>query len=446
MESKVIEFFILLLILLCFFPVLLGFRKTHFSITADTGFVWSLIFYKDFIFVVLPAFILVFMGIDEFRTLRMADQNSIFSSSVIFLCSLFLFYILLLFFYRIMVPGRLISYLSFDSISEVDNKKHFIFAFSFLFAAVFLLLTSFFLLGYRHAVIYSIFSGEDLLRIRLDNVYASSLPTQISYLMTVAWWVAAIFSAYLLFIRKRVSFFVCMMIGLFLASSGGDKAPIIQYFMLFFMSILYFFRPKIKLSKIIIYLPIYFFLLFLLVFYVVSLQIKDMDISVFLSYLLERLGVGQMAGAYETLSLEFFVPGSWWHMIPFASFFVDYPVFSKELMLYTEGAEYDRTGVKNSFFIAEAFGIGKYFLMCFSPVIMAFSYIVKMLFLFYSIRFFFGIFVAGIYTIPFLYLSTSITGDLSSLALQKGTILLFMVLGLVYLLSIFLKPFLTSIR
>jgi hypothetical protein len=175
-------------------------------------------------------------------------------------------------------------------------------------------------------------------------------------------------------------------------------------------------------------------------YFVVSLQIPNLDVETFFIYLIERLGVGQMTGVYETLSIGFQSSEYAWHVVPFASFFVDYPIFSKELMLYTEHYEHDQIGVKNSFFIAEAYGMGGTLIMFISPFVMAFAYILKGLLLYFTLKILFGGVVAKLYFIPVFFLSTNLTGDFSSFVLQKGTILLLLVFCLFYLMKILLNP------
>lgn len=93
-----------------------------------------------------------------------------------------------------------------------------------------------------------------------------------------------------------------------------------------------------------------------------------------------------MAGTYETFSIQLHSTSFGWHAIPFANLFVDYPVFSKELMLLSEGGAYDSTGVKNSLFIAEAFGMGGWELALTSPLIFSFGYLIKLIIIYFSLK------------------------------------------------------------
>ena len=63
----------------------------------------------------------------------------------------------------------------------------------------------------------------------------------------------------------------------------------------------------------------------------------------------------------------------YWHMFPGARLFVDYVDYQKVLMMVTEGYGYSEMGVKNSYFIAEAYAMGGFCVNVLSPIIVAFS-------------------------------------------------------------------------
>jgi hypothetical protein len=96
-------------------------------------------------------------------------------------------------------------------------------------------------------------------------------------------------------------------------------------------------------------------------------------------------------------------------------------------MVYTEGGDFYSSGVKNSLFIAEAYAMGGWALVIVSPIFMAIGVHIRMLMLYTTLRYSFSSPVAKIFSTPLLLLTSSLTGDFSSFALQKGTILLFMI-------------------
>ncbi|QIB52609.1 hypothetical protein [Pseudomonas sp. OIL-1] len=438
--------FILFSILILFGVALPYAKGTIISASEGYSSIWSFIFYKEVALIFMPLVLLSIYPVSSFSGLMMVEQGLVFQISLWVIYSFAVYFVLLIFLLRYLFKRAALEVAGSDMVSSAGRSKISLFSISSIVAGASLLLVAISFLGYEHAFFVSLITGKNLLHVRLENTYASSLPSQISYVVGFSCWVSAIFAAYLLFLRNKLGCLVVFVVGFVLATAGGAKGPAINYVILFVMAYMFFFRPKVSVVKFSIMFPIYAALISSLMFYVVSLQVPDLDLQRFWQYLVSRLGVGQMAGVYETLSIEFQNPEYAWHTIPFASFFVDYPIFSKELMLFTEGRDYSATGVKNSLFIAEAFGIGGYLLMAISPFIMAFAYLIRSFILFYALRWFFGDIVAKIYVLPILFLSTTLTGDFSSFVFQKGTILLFLALGLVFVTKILISPFVKFFR
>lgn len=402
--------------------------------------IWSVIFYKQALLILLPVLLLSTINAKEFTSLKMVNQSDVFFISSLVLFSFFIFALFFLVLNRFFLKSK---YINLSSRVFTRNSAVDYFSVAAIFSGVFLLIFSILFLGYQHAFIASILSGVNILHVRLQNAYSTNLPSQLAYLITVSYWVAAIYSSLLATEKRYINSLFFFVVGVFLSSAGGSKAPVVDLFVFFVMGYLYFSSnslKKVSFSKILLWFPVYISVIFIVLYYVVSLQIADLTISKFLIYLLERLGVGQMAGVYETFSIDFLLPGSAWHMIPFANLFVDYPIFSKELMLLTENREFSDTGVKNSFFIAEAYGMGGWFLMIVSPVWMAFAYIIKIFILSFFLKYAFGESVRDVYLLPLFFLSTNPTGDFSSFAFQKGTLLLVFTLILIYLFLFVFKP------
>lgn len=439
-----IEFLFFTVVIFTGFSIIFFLKKGTFL---DFKNIWSIIFYKEVVFILLPVLLLSVIDVKEFNALKMVKQEEVFFISMLVVFSFFLFSFFFLILNRIIIKS---NHVSFASKSFVYESSVDYFSTAAVFSGVLLLIFSILFLGYKHAFLTSIFSGANVLHIRLQNAYSSNLPSQISYIITVAYGIAAIYSGLLATKRKYLYSFVFILIGVLLSSAGGAKAPVINLLVFFVMSLLYFSAfslslKKVSFSKVLLWSPVYLSVIFVALYYAVSLQIADLNMSKFFVYLFERLGVGQMAGVYETFSINFSLPESAWHMVPFASLFVDYPIFSKELMLFTENREFSDTGVKNSLFIAEAYGMGGWLLMILSPIWMAFAYIIRIFILSLFLKFAFGRSVRDIYLIPLFFLSTNLTGDFSSLALQKGTILLLLALVVFYIVGLFVKLFKRSL-
>jgi hypothetical protein len=436
-----IELIFIIAFTVVFISIIVFFAKgTVISVSYGSNSIWSLIFYKEIVFIFSAVLLLAIYPVDDFYSLIMVDQSRVFEISLWVIYALFTFIILYIVMLRYVFSKDKFKIEKWELLDCLNKKQIVLFSASAIFTAVLLLFLSVLFLNYQHAFLGSIVAGESLLDIRLKNKYTSELPSQIAYVISVGNWIAAIFSAYLLLIKKRVFFIIIFMTGLILATAAGSKAPVIQYIMIFVIAYIFIVKPKISKLQVFFLLPVYAFFLLTVLYFVVSLQIPNLDVETFFIYLIERLGVGQMTGVYETLSIGFQSSEYAWHVVPFASFFVDYPIFSKELMLYTEHYEHDQIGVKNSFFIAEAYGMGGTLIMFISPFVMAFAYILKGLLLYFTLKILFGGVVAKLYFIPVFFLSTNLTGDFSSFVLQKGTILLLLVFCLFYLMKILLNP------
>lgn len=399
---------------------------------------WGFLFYKELFFIFPSIFLVLIYGVDNFHSFKMVDQKDVLLTSWLIIYAVFGFI-----FFVVLISRFGLKYSFFTK--ETRNffrSEDFalrVFSYSAVYSGLLLLVFSIVFFDYQHALFSTILSGENLLKARLENAYKSSLPSQVSYLISISVIIGSILAAYLRFMNNKITSNLILVVTFFMATAAGSKAPFLNVIVIYVISYFYFFRPKINFFKLVLYGSIYFFLLIMLLFYVVSLQIPNLDSERFLLYLLERLGVGQMAGTFETFSLKFQSNEYFLHSIPFASFIIDYPIFSKDLMLYTEGAEFDNTGVKNSLFIAESYGMGGVFLVALSPLIFALGYSIKLLIIYFSLKLFFAKIVARMYTLPFLFLTTPLTGDISSIMFQKGTILLVIVFISFYFFSVFFK-------
>jgi hypothetical protein len=297
------------------------------------------------------------------------------------------------------------------------------FATAAMVAGIGLFLISLIFFSYRHALISSVLSGESLLRIRLENNYISKLPSQFAQLISISWWIGSIYSGILIYRKKWSDFLLYGLMTFFLASARGDKAPMITCILIISFSYISVQGFKYSLGKLFKYLLLFLPFLYFLLYLIVGLQIPDLSIKIFNKYLLSRVGVGQMAGVFETFSIQKIDGDFFWHIIPGASFISDYIPYEKVLMMVTEGYGYSDMGVKNSLFISEAYGIGGMPLAIFSPFIVGASYGLGLYFLHIFITKFFSGSVSTIYTLPIYILSSSLTGGFSSFPLFKGLLL-----------------------
>ncbi|GER12848.1 hypothetical protein VHAB30_40310 [Variovorax boronicumulans] len=133
----------------------------------------------------------------------------------------------------------------------------------------------------------------------------------------------------------------------------------------------------------------------LLIYFVTKIQFPTLDEVEIVLYLVERLGVGQIQGAYEQFSLRLHDFSYIINEIPFSGMIFNRESFSKDLMMLTGGygMYLQDIGVMNSFFIGEALAIGGEGLIYISPFLVAFNYC---LIAYIAIFFFARIFRVGI--------------------------------------------------
>lgn len=415
------EFFFLLFLTLPFLFLPLIFKGTILELSFRKGNVYSLIFYKTLVFVI-PAYLIVqYYGASAFPAIFLIATDEItFSVGLWIIYALYVFFIFLSFSLRILIPAKSVYLNPKDHIFDYKERT---FAFSILVTGMSVFLIGSLFLGHKHAFIYSLLTGENLIRVRLDNSYFSSLPSQLSYIFSLSSWVLAIYSGRSSLRRSWFWVFFYFASAMFFGSIAGDKAPLIEVFFLFFLG-------RFTVSPVLMSTPglIFYaacgvsFSLFLL-FFVVSVQISELTFDQYLVYLAERAGVGQMAGTYESFAVGGLDGDFFWHIIPFASLFIDYPIYDKELMVFVENVEHTNMGVKNSLFISEAFGMGGYTLLIFSPIIVAISYSIALLVFYKWLSFLYGRNNSIIYFIPIGLLSMNITGGFSSFPFLKGCIL-----------------------
>ncbi|MDP9963017.1 hypothetical protein J2W37_000723 [Variovorax paradoxus] len=290
--------------------------------------------------------------------------------------------------------------------------------------------------GMRHALLSNIVSGNDLMEVRLQNRYATSIPTVImSFFRFLFVFNGILFGlAYDRLSKYRKIFGLCLV--LFAVTFFGDKAPIFSVLILMILANLSI-ANKFSFGKIIKYSLIMGGVSLVALFAVSYIQFGGINFSDFIQFLIFRAGLGQIGGLYEQFAVRLYDPNYIWHSIPFANLVVDYPIYNKDLMMMLWGANVaaDETGVVNSFFVGEAFAIGGYVLALISPAIVALNYCVAIVLLTGFFRYFFGYsFGAARIILQLLIPSTFImTGDIAGILFGK-----LLVMTLLFLLALWL--------
>ncbi|QPN33194.1 hypothetical protein [Diaphorobacter sp. JS3051] len=231
------------------------------------------------------------------------------------------------------------------------------------------------LTGMSHAFWKSLYEGGDLLTNRLANRYSSETPSHIkaylkySYCLLTA--LLGFFGSGHIKGAERIAY-----ISLITYSStlSGEKASIVQAIIVY--AVCRASSTNIKPAKLLLAGGVILALTVTLIFVAVRIQYPTITTEEFALYLIDRLGVGQIQGVYEQLSLKLM---DWEYVlieVPFIGFFTEPKIFSKDLMLSTwaQGMNPSDVGVMNTFFIAEAYAIGGPLLLYLSPIFVAFNF------------------------------------------------------------------------
>lgn len=424
--------FLLLILLISIFAffVYIASKNSYLRVDLKNGQIWVLYLYREVLMIFLALLLVSLYGLDAFEdailNTRAEDLLRIYLWSIY---AIFVFWASLLFFsvnFKIPVGSEYLK-------NAIEDHRVRRFANAALIAGGILAVFSVIFFSYQHALIASLLSGDSLLRIRLENNYQSKLPSQIAQLITISWWIGSVYLGVLFYRREKFQAFFYAVVVFLLASMRGDKAPIITCILLVSFSYYSISGFKFSVDKLFKYFVFFLPSIYFLIYFIVSLQIPDLSLDIFNIYLLNRLGVGQMSGVFETFSISRIDGDFFWHIIPGASFFVDYIPYDKALMMVTEGYGFAEMGVKNSLFISEAYGIGGMLLVFFSPLIVGASYGLGIFLLYFFLTKFFGRAVAIFYGMPIYILSSSLTGGFSSFPLFKGLILGVLNIGLIWI-------------
>lgn len=413
-------------IVLCVPRMLSG---TLLEVRTANGQWWPMWLYQQFAWVLPAPVLLATMGVTAFpTTLQVVRDSQTFQISVWVLYAATFFFIAVALCVR-MLPKRWVRCHD-DEISRCSLSR---FAWIALGMGIVIMAVGIAFLGYHHAILDAVIAGEGLSKSRIANKYSTDLPSQAQFVMDVAAWIGAVQAGYSFAWRRRWTAAAYFVVATTLAGAGGGKAPVVAQVLLAVMGYLVASRRPLNMRLMTVGLLVGVPSFIYLIHYIVALQIPELTLTKFLGYLFDRLFMAQMAGTYDGLALGQLHGAFHWHMIPFASLFEQYIPYDKSLMMYVEGYDFTAVGVKNSFFISEAFGIGGYGLVLVSPFIVGVSFVAGIGLTYGTLRAMFGYSVARMYFLPLSLQFMSVTGGFSSFPLFKGYILFFLVLGTIWI-------------
>jgi len=397
-------------------------KNTLLDITYPRINPWPLLWYFTLAIVLVPVVIVSAIGTENAPGLYLAQPGTESIVAFVVLTTMIEYIITLAFSLRLF---RLSLKKTAVSISRTEEKRLQEVAFVLSILGL-LTLAIFHFLGYKHAFLTALLGNRRLLEVRLANKYAAHVPSQIASFLPLVGYLLSTIAGYIGRKNLGKSFWYLALSILFL-SSPGDKAPPIWGVILWILAQGSVLPKRVFSIRTIVAIGLVSLIGFAAVYYVTSIQVPNMSREVFFKYLFARLGIGQMAGVYDTFGLiqtnsmpegDFYL-----HMIPGARFITNYTDYQKGLMMVTEGYEYTKMGVKNTLFIAEAWAIGGLSLALFSPIIVGFSTGIGLTVLIKVTRWIVSNELAPSIAL-LLYLKThDITGGFSGFPLFKGLIL-----------------------
>ncbi len=397
-------------------------RNTVFGVNFARGNYTGFFVFFDLTIHIIPSIILLnTIPIERFWVAFNVKQNSIFWISCLILATVLVFYLTLYLLTR------------FD-------KKHYYFSPLFTSNNIIIrrftrisiiicfcqIIIAWMLYDFNHSFTQSIISGANVSAYRLEIAANKSLKAMKHLFIFIAPFLTTIIASPV-YEQKKVERYILLFSILFIASWGGSKGPLATIFIVYFISIITFKQVNLKVSLIAKTFLFVIVLLFL-VYRIVLFQYPHLkESSLFFDYFSQRVFVAQIIGVYEQFNLLIRDSNYFWHGVPFASFFIDFPVFHKDLMLISENRlDPSGIGIKNTLFIAEAYGMGGLSLLILSPVWMAITFLLNyrwMLFL--TNKFIFNNIEYAKRIVPLSIFSyVSVTGGFSDLMLFKITIMM----------------------
>ena len=435
-EVNWVEIAFLTSFLICIFLFYISFlKKTVFGIDLANGHYSGFFILYNFLISILPsALLLNTFQISNFYVAFKVKQDVVFFVTILILVSYFFYIFLLWIFYQIF-PRFLRFEFPVLSLEQILLYRKFV-VYSVVFL-LFLILFVWLVFGIGHTFAVAIALDQNLSqgRMALSKNMATRFLKHL-FIILPPFLMSIIASP--VYKGKPIARLIFMVCVLFLGSWGGNKGTFLNLFLVYFVIWATFSKLKPTFFNFFKFCFLVFILL-IIVQCVVLIQYPYMTkLPVFFKYLYQRVFVAQMIGVYEQFSLHINNIRYFLHGIPFASFFIDYPIFHKDLMMITE----DRVnpsiiGIKNTFFIAEAYAIGGWFFILPSIFIYALNFslsymiVVVLLNKFLGLNFSFNKLITAVWLFSYI----NVTGGFSDLMLFKITIMIALLLFPFFLLG-----------
>lgn len=427
-----IEFLVLIfLTFLIFYIYFVLMKDTIYGINLSKRNYNGLLLFREYILIItIGTWVVYILGVNKIPVFFVKPE-SIFFSSFLILLTFNIFLISTLFISGVLFKGYNAN-LKFDISYRNVNGILTLFSLN-----LFLVIVIIHLLGGKHAFISSLFMGQDLMNVRMMNRHGSNIPNFLSSYFKFLYIITSCILAVNLFnkkFKKKYKFLIFILI-VYASTLLGAKAPLISCLTILGVGYISFSKEGINIGKILKFgLPL-LITICIFMFYSTQKQFPSLSNDQVVEYIFMRIFTGQMMGAYEQLDLKLQSIEYIWRSIPFANILIDYKEYSKDLMMLTWGSykEADEIGIMNSYFIGEAYAIGGFVLLIFSPILVAINVSFSLFILLMVFHKIFGFDkvlafrVVGL-SISFLF---PLTGDIAGLLAFK-----YLVMYLIFLIPI----------
>lgn len=367
--------FLILLLYSCLF------KNTVFDFSIKRRNYLGFFFIYEYLIYIAPCAILLHVNsIDNFWVAFKVDQSKVTNVTFLVLFS----YIYVLFFIYLFQKLHSNSFvvnknkIKLDLFSIYKYKK---FTEALVAFGALLILYVYITTGVSHSFYTSVVDNSSIAITRYDLAEIKGLGYVKNYLIVSSYLATCILASpvYSRFKVSKVLMLILVAVG---CTYFGSKGPLLTMILIYFVSYVSYSRTIIESKHIII--GFLFVLVFLSIVYrVVLFQYSDLsNFEDFWNYFYQRVFVAQMIGVYEQFSLNIINFDYIYNSIPFASNFHEVSNFHKDLMMISE----DRIdplsiGIKNSYFLAEAYAIFGVSALFFAPIIYSVNYCISYLLL-----------------------------------------------------------------
>jgi hypothetical protein len=410
-------------------------KNTVFGLNFKTANYVGFFLVFEIFFYLLPGIVLLnLFPVHTFFAVFKVEQSTVYWISLIILYS-FISLIFSLWFFSILLKKYLMIQPTEKLTTNINTDKSIIQLTRFIVICCLIFLTLLLIFtDAQHAFLSTITGDVSLSGIRATNK-SIGLAKYLNHLFIFIGPLIAILIATTFYDTRRIERFILFTCAILLSTYMGSKGPLMNTILTYIVS--YFTFHHIRLApKNILFIFFFSIIMFLLLYFVVTLQYPNFTFDTFLEYFVNRIFIAQIVGVYEEYNLLLSNWSYWWHSIPFASFFTDYPIFHKDLMMISEDRiDPSSIGIKNTLFIAEAYAFGGWLLVLISP----FIYIMNIVFSFLWFNYFLNIvinnqpytkYIVGL----FLFSYISLSGGFSDILFFKLPIMI------TIFLSIFIVP------